>query len=100
MERNERELKATRLHLQLVRNALKELKAVEASVKGFVNGAPLREIYRGLRNSKAHKSETEILVHTENVVREEDELESSLRNGEAILTQQAQYYERQQNNSC
>jgi hypothetical protein len=93
------ELQATRLHLSFIRKALADLKHVQKAVVGYVNAAPLREIYRGLRSSKAHKSATEILVHTENVSRELDELERSLREGEVILTQQAQYYERQQKNT-
>lgn len=93
------ELEATRLHIQFVRKALRDLKHVQTAVVGYVNAAPLREIYRGLRSSKAHKSATAILVHTENISKEIDELERSLREGEVILTQQAQYYERQQKNT-
>lgn len=99
MNRNERELQATQLHLVFVQKALHDLKSVQKSVNGFINAAPLREIYRGLRASKANKSATEVLVHTENVARELAELERSLRDGEVILKQQALYYERQQTNT-
>ena len=94
MDKNERDLQVTRLHIQFVQKALADLRQVEQSFIGYIRKAPLIEIYRGLRNSKANKSATDILVHTENITREIEELERSLHNGETILKQQAQYYER------
>jgi CRISPR/Cas system CMR-associated protein Cmr5 small subunit len=94
MDKNERDLQVTRLHIQFVQKALADLRQVEQSFNGYIRKAPLIEIYRGLRSSKANKSATDILVHTENITREIEELERSLHNGETILKQQAQYYER------
>ena len=99
MKNRSPELRVTLNYINMMRKTLSDLRRVEQTVNGFVNATPLREIYRGLRSSKAHTSATDILVHTENISKEILELKRALLDGEAILKQQAQYYEQQQKSS-
>lgn len=98
----EREMKREilRAEQQKIQIQLNQLKKVSQSIvklnrdtQFLKKGKDLVGLYRHLRELGANKLATEMLTHTENVIRELNELINNLKESEAILIRQAQHYE-------
>lgn len=91
-----READSVRLTLQMCQKAIAELSRLQRLSAGYFRSRTMRDIYRGLRMRRANTAATKVLVHSENAMSALNALETALRDGEAILNQQAKYYEQQQ----
>lgn len=80
-----------------VENILPEVEKRKHDFARLIRLSDIRELYRGLKMFRAHHAATNILVHTENIVRELENLEGVLKEARILLLQQqqAEHHEQQ-----
>lgn len=79
--------------LHQVDTALKQLTDVELTVDNYIVTSKIKEIYRGLQSERATSSSKRIMIHIENLVRELNNLEDALKDGQLVLLKRVEHDE-------